>query len=160
MRSSFFALATFGVGLGAAVSSAPRADDAAAIRAARAEQNQAIAVRDFDRVASFWMDDVQVTVGLGLTIRGRAKYRRAFSQDSGIVYHREPDNVEVNSRWPIAWETGTWSGRHLDQSATPLLSGRYSAQWLKQDGRWRIRSELFVALDCSGVACAWPPRLE
>jgi hypothetical protein len=78
--------------------------------------------------------------------------------DSSMVYRREPDNVEVNSHWPIAWETGTWSGYLANRSASPLLRGRYSAQWFKQDGRWRIRSELFVALDCAGVACSWPPR--
>jgi hypothetical protein len=134
LRSPVVAIIACGFSVLTVASRPSRVDDAADIRAARAQQNQAIAARDFDRVASFWMDDVQLTAGLAFTLRGREAYRRAFSLDSGVVYQREPATVEVNSHW------------------------RYSAQWLKQDGRWRIRSELFVALDCSGVACGWPPR--
>jgi len=159
LRASVLCIAV----IGSLVSSAaflnpPAPDDVAEIRAARVEQNQAIASRDFDRVAAFWLDDVQVTAGLGFTLRGREAYRRAFSMDSSMVYRRDPENVEVNSHWPIAWETGTWSGYQVNRGGSPLLRGRYSAQWIKQGDQWRIRAELFVALDCAGVACSWPPR--
>src|SRR6267154_2633708 len=103
LRSPFVATMACGLTVTAVASHPSRLDDAADIRAARAEQNQAIAARDFDRVASFWVDDVQVTAGLAFTLRGREAYRRAFASDSGVVYQREPDKVEVNSRWPIAW---------------------------------------------------------
>lgn len=39
-----------------------------------------------------------------------------------------------------------------------LLRGRYSAQWVKRDGRWLIHSEVFIAPECSGPACSWPTR--
>ena len=73
--------------------------------------------------------------------------------------------VPVGAMWmtglaPSAWETGSWTGYRSGQSGPALLAGRYSAQWVKQNGRWLIRSELFVALDCSGAACAWGPRPE
>ena len=132
--------------------------DEVAIRAARAEQNAAIASRDLDRVASFWFDDIQVTAGLGLAFHGREFYRRAFALDSAVTYRREPDNVVVSSHWPLASETGTWTGRLKGASGPPTIAGRYSAQWVKLEGRWLIRSELFVALDCAGSACAWPAR--
>ena len=32
-----------------------------------------------------------------------------------------------------------------------VISGRYSAQWVKRDGNWLIRSEVFVALDGAGI---------
>ena len=160
MRSQLLSVVAISVLASAAPSHPAWTDEAADVRAARAEQNEAIAARDLDRVASFWIDDVQVTAGLGFTLRGRDSYRRAFASDSMIVYRRDPDIVQVNSRWPIAWETGSWTGRRKGQAGPALLAGRYSAQWVKQNGRWLIRSELFVALDCSGAACAWGPRPE
>ena len=160
MRSQILSVAAISVLASAAPSNTSATDDAADVRAARVQQNEAIAARDLDRVASFWIDDVQVTAGLGFTLRGRDAYRRAFALDSVMVYRREPDNVQVNSHWPIAWETGSWTGHRSGQTGPALLAGRYSAQWVKQNGRWLIRSELFVALDCSGAACAWGPRPE
>lgn len=159
MRIQLLSIAALGVVLRAAPGRGSK-DDAAEIRAARAQQNQAIAARDFDRVADLWIEDVQITAGLGFTLHGREAYRRAFSADSGMVYRREPDQVQVSSNWPLAWETGSWTGRRANQGGAPLLAGRYSAQWFKQDGKWRIRSELFVALQCSGVSCAWPARVQ
>jgi ketosteroid isomerase-like protein len=160
VRSQVLGIAALSVLASAAPSNTSRIDDAADVRTARAQQNDAIAARDLDRVASFWIENVQITAGLGFTLHGRDAYRRAFAADSMMVYRREPDNVQVNSHWPLAWETGSWTGRRVGQSGPALLAGHYSAQWVKQNGRWLIRSELFVALDCSGVACAWGPRPE
>ena len=156
MRTRLFSIVAAGV----LFSSAPASrtiDDAADVRAARAAQNEAIARQDIERAATFWVDDVQVTAGLGSTLHGREAYRQAFLADAGMIYRREPDEVKVSPNWPVAWETGVWTGRH-GKGGAPLLAGRYAAQWFKQDGRWRIRSEVFVALDCSGAACGWPAR--
>lgn len=160
MRPNLFFIAVIGSLASSAPSNAAPIDEAAAIRAARADQNQAIAARDLDRVAALWVDDVQVTAGLGFTLRGREAYRHAFLSDSTMVYRREPENVQVSSNWSIAWESGVWTARRSNQPGPTLLRGRYSAQWFKQDGRWRIRSELFVALECEGEACRWPARLQ
>lgn len=160
MRAPVVLLPTLVALMSAAPARRSQGDDAATIRAARSAQNQAIAVRDLDRVASFWVEDVQVTAGLGFTLRGRNAYRRAFLADSAMTYERDPEAVQVNPHWPIAWETGSWTGRLAREPGAALLSGRYAAQWIKESGEWRIRSELFVALQCSGVGCAWPPRPE
>ena len=153
--------AAFALALVGSSSQAPAApDDAAVVRAARTEQNAAIAERNLDRVASFWLKDVQVTAGLGFAFRGREVYRRAFSLDSSITYRREPETIVVSAHWPLAWENGTWTGRLAGASGPPAISGRYSAQWVKVEGRWLIRSELFVALECTGVACKWPARAQ
>jgi ketosteroid isomerase-like protein len=128
-----------------------------AVRAARAEQNAAIAARDLDRVASYWTDSVTVTAGLGAGLRGRAAYRRAFELDSAMLYERTPQQIVVSANWPLAWEQGTWTGRQAGGGdGSSLLSGSYAAQWVKVDGRWLIRSELFVATSCQAVACRWP----
>jgi len=131
--------------------------DQAAIRAARTAQNTAIAAGDLDRVASFWTDDVTVRRALGQPLDGRAAARRALEPPappgSWIVYQRLTRDVEVSAQWPLAFETGTWEG-HLGSIGGPIvIGGRFSAQWVKRGGRWLIRSEVFVALRCSGVGC-------
>lgn len=153
------AVAAFALVASACGSQSPSAaaTEAGAVRAARAEQNAAIVARDLDRVASYWIDSVTVTAGLGAGLRGRAAYRRAFELDSAMVYERTPQQVVVSANWPLAWEQGTWTGRQGGGGdGARLLSGSYAAQWEKVDGRWLIRSELFVATSCQEVACRWP----
>ena len=132
----------------------------AEIRNARIAQNAAIGARDADSVASFWTQDVAVTAGLGFVLRGRDAYRAAFGIDAPMVYNRAPGTIVVSEDWPLAWEEGTWVGQAAAGQAPATISGKYSAQWVKQGGRWQIRSELFVALDCTGVACEFPLTLR
>lgn len=131
-------------------------DAAESIARARAAQNDAIGAMDWDAVASYWTEDVTIRAGLGLAISGRWAYREAFRQAASMRYVRTTESVRVSTEWPLAWETGTWIGRERQTGAT-LISGTYSAQWLRgNDRRWRIRSELFVALDCAGRGCDLP----
>ncbi len=128
-----------------------------AIRAARAAQNEAIAAGDFDRAARSWTDDVTVRRALGQPLSGRDAARRALetaiSTSPRIVYQRLTGEVDVSDRWPLAFESGTWEG-HLDSAAGPaVVGGRFSAQWVRRADRWLIRSEVFVALTCTGVGC-------
>ena len=135
--------------------------EAAAVRAARTAQNNAIAAHDLDRAASFWTDDVVIRSALGRVINGRATYRSTLGADSATVYRREPDRVDVsdNERWPLAFESGTWTGRDARDNK-PLIRGRYAAQWIKRDGRWLIRSEVFVALGCANSGCSRPLAVQ
>lgn len=126
-----------------------KSTDATAIRTARAEQNRAIADGDADRIASFWTDDVTVRSGLGLSVAGRAAYRERIT-GNGLVYVRTPVTVDVSDHWPLAFESGTWTASRNGDVTT---IGRYSAQWVKRDGRWLIRAEVFVALSCRGAGC-------
>jgi ketosteroid isomerase-like protein len=131
--------------------------DAAAIRSARIAQNAAIASGDLDRVASFWTEDVTVRRALGSPLTGREAARKALEPPAApaahLIYQRITKDVEVSQKWPLAFETGTWEG-HQDRAAGPVvIGGRFSAQWVKRDGRWLIRSEVFVALTCSGAGC-------
>lgn len=128
--------------------------EAAAVRAARAAQNTAIAAHDLDKAASYWTEDVVIRSGLGRVVQGRANYRSALGADSVTVYRREPDRVDVGNHtaWPLAFESGTWTGRSA-KDGRALIRGRYAAQWIKRGGRWLIRGEVFVALGCSGEGC-------
>jgi uncharacterized protein (TIGR02246 family) len=133
------------------------AQDQSAIRAARIAQNRAIAAGDLDAVASFWTEDVAIRRGLGQPVTGSDAYRKLFDRtgagDSTLVYQRRTTGVEVSAHWPLAFETGTWAGHVGSATGPAAIRGRYSAQWVKRDGRWLIRAEVFVALSCSGVGC-------
>jgi ketosteroid isomerase-like protein len=142
------------VALGLASAACQAATDQEAIKAARLRQNAAIAAHRIDEIAAGWTDDVTICRGLGTQLAGKAAYRKLFESDAllpgGIVYRREPSAIEVSPHWPLAFETGVWSG-HLGGANGPVvISGRYSAQWVRRDGRWLIRSEVFVALNGAG----------
>ena len=147
--SSFVVLA------GLLMAAAP--SDRSAIRAARTAQNAAIAAADLDRAASFWTEDVTVRRALGQSLSGRDAARQALAPPappaSGLVYQRLTKDVEVSPKWPLAFETGTWEGHRGTIAGPVVIGGRYSAQWVKRDGRWLIRAEVFVALTCAGVDC-------
>jgi ketosteroid isomerase-like protein len=129
----------------------PGSSNRAAIKQARLAQNSAIARHDLDSIASYWTDDVTICRGLGFQLAGKAAYRKLFEQDDQaskdvIVYERIPTGIETSSAWPLAFETGVWKG-HVGNAHGPVaIQGRYSAQWVKRDARWLIRSEVFGAL--------------
>jgi ketosteroid isomerase-like protein len=131
--------------------------DGDVIRAARRAQNAAMAAGDVERAATFWTSDVTIRRGLGTGVSGLDAYKaileRAPIPDTAIVYERATTDVSVSPQWPLAFETGTWHAR-VGGKGADVITGRYSAQWVKRDGRWLIRSEVFVALECSGVGCA------
>jgi ketosteroid isomerase-like protein len=130
----------------------------AKIRRARLEQNQAMAANDAERVASYWTEDITLRRGLGHAVSGRDEYRKLVegaASDSSVVYQRQPTSIEVSRRWPLAFETGTWTGRLGGPRGQAVIGGKYSAQWVKRDTSWLIRAEVFVALDCSGVGCRY-----
>jgi ketosteroid isomerase-like protein len=125
-----------------------------AIKARRVQQNAAIVANKIDEIASFWTDDVTICRGLGIQLQGKAAYRKLFEEDKSsvnkIVYERKPRTIEVSPHWPLAFETGTWAGHVGDANGATVISGKYSAQWVKRNGTWLIRSEVFVALGAEG----------
>jgi ketosteroid isomerase-like protein len=135
--------------------------EAAAVGSARAAQNAAIAAHDLDRAATFWTEDVVIRSGLGRVVQSRASYRAAMAADTETVFRREPERVDVsdNERWPLAFESGTWTGKSA-RDGHVLIRGRYAAHWIKRNGRWLIRSEVFVALGCGYGGCSRPVAAE
>ena len=154
-KRTTFALAVAGCVAVARLAGGQGSREAAAVRAARAAQNTALAARDLERAATFWTDDIEIRSGLGKVVQGKSAYRNAFVTDSVLVYRREPGRVDVsdNVRWPLAYESGIWTAR-VNGKGKPVIRGRYAAHWIKRNGKWLIRSELYVSLGCSGTFCS------
>ncbi|MFW6088746.1 MAG: YybH family protein [Gemmatimonadota bacterium] len=133
-----------------------------AIREARLGQNQAIREQDLDAIAQVLEPDVHVTSGIGIHIVGRDAYRRAYEDDfevlDDVIYTRTPDEIEISAvdtglAERVAAESGTWTGSFVTPRGEAQMRGVYSAMWRKRGGHWRINSEIFVSLACSGAGC-------
>lgn len=132
------------------------------IREARLAQNQAIREQNLDAIAEVLEPDVHVTSGIGIHIVGRDAYRRAYEDDfevlEDVIYTRTPDEIEISAvdtglAERIAAESGTWTGSFVTPRGPAQMRGVYSAMWRKRSGQWRINSEIFVSLACSGAGC-------
>ena len=110
------------------------------------------------RAAEFWTEDVTLRRGLGAAVVGRDAYRALMEADlrspARMIYERTSLDVDVSDHWPLAFESGTWTAHLASAPSVPVITGRYSAQWVRRDGRWLIRSEVFVALTCNASGCA------
>jgi len=138
------------------------ADDGAAIRAARAASNRAIAAHDVAGIARHWLADVHIVTSTSAQATGReangARMAQQFARRPDTVYVRTPTRVEVLSAWAVAAETGTWTGRWTEPDGVVDIAGTYLAQWRQVDGAWRIQAELFVPTTCRGSRyCAARP---
>lgn len=131
--------------------------DAEQIRNSRADYNDAIANHDVSRIISFLDTEYQITTSLGELSRGieaeAAAWREMFASRENVLYVRSPGSVEVSEDYPLAAETGTWTGAWSTDQGPVRTGGRYAAMWRKLDGAWKVRSELFVALYCEGAGC-------
>lgn len=145
--------------LSAAAQSSDTATDEAAIKEARRLQTQAIAKNDLDTVVKYWDSAITIRRALGHPVDGAAAARKVLepaspaSPATAIVYQREATSVSVSPNWPLAYEEGRWSGHVGTVDSKPVLAGKYAAQWVKRNGSWLIRSEVFVAIDCADVGC-------
>ncbi len=117
------------------------------IRQARQRSNEAIATRNVEGIVKFWLDDYVVIRGSGVIEYGKEankeNWRIIFKENPKTYYERTPSEIIISDNNPdIAWETGVWKGFN-----TYSKGGRYSTQWKRKDGEWKIQAELFVALE-------------
>ncbi len=128
--------------------------DEATIRELRAAQTRALLGGDLDRAQRHWAADITIRRAMGQSVSGIAEARAVFSPQGDparrIAYRREAVAVQVSPDWPLAYEEGQWSGHLGGADGEQVLAGRYAAQWVRRDGHWLIRSEVFVALHGSG----------
>ncbi len=137
-------------------------DDAAAIRAARAQSNAAIAAHDVPGIARHWLPDVHIVTSTGAQGTGRDvngdRMAQQFARRPDTVYVRTPTTIDVFAAWEVASERGEWTGRWTEPDGVVDIRGTYLATWRKVDGTWRIQTELFVPTSCRGSKyCAAHP---
>lgn len=129
--------------------------DEAAIRSARVELNAALANRDLKTTANYWLPEVHTTGGGGSLWVGLDKnidgFSKIFKDPNFVSGLRTPDKVEVASGGPKeAAESGIWEWRERAKGQVLTYTGRYLVMWKSTDGKWRIRSELYVTTGCIG----------
>jgi ketosteroid isomerase-like protein len=133
------------------------ADDTQSIQAARKAFNQAIAAHDIDSMRSFLAEDYVITISTGQIQRSRDAHIESFvahfKEFPDVVYVRTPDEIKISQAYPLAIESGTWTGSRSTAAGALKNGGSYSAAWKKTEKGWLIYAELFVAIDCEGEGC-------
>jgi hypothetical protein len=114
----------------------------------RKASNEALRAFDEELNATFSTEEALITTGAGTLISGKKELIKYIQESTGprMYWIRTPDEVLVNRKTMLAWETGTWKG-YVDGSEEAVVGGKYSAQWTKASGIWLIQSQLFVALE-------------
>lgn len=109
------------------------------------------ALRNFNEElnATFSTEDAFITTGAGTLLAGKDELKQYLASAIGekMYWIRTPDEVLVNSKTNLAWETGTWKGYRESTGEKAVVGGKYSAMWTKASGTWLIKSQLFVTLE-------------
>lgn len=130
--------------------------DVAVIRSLRTQSNRAIQSRDLTAFGQTMLPDIEVTRGSGSHVSSRdsvlASVAVQFNDPTFMGYVRDTDNINISSAAPLAAERGHWTGRFQRPDGIQTITGVYLAMWRKTDTGWKIRSELFVSLTCTGSA--------
>jgi ketosteroid isomerase-like protein len=129
--------------------------DELAIRAARTDYNNALASRNTEVISRYWLQDShsvwangELTVGHDKIV---ARYAKTFKSGGFLSGLRTPQRIEViDGETPDAAEVGTWTWKMRYSGQDLTWSGRYLAMWQKVDGRWGLRSDLYVTTGCTG----------
>lgn len=89
------------------------------------------------------------TTGNGTLIRGKENLKKFLQKASlsKMYWVRTPSEIDVNTKLGLGYEMGTWKGYNSDTGDKPVVGGKYSAQWAKINGVWKIKSQLFVTLE-------------
>lgn len=128
------------------------ADDRQAITQARELSNQAIANKDTAALGKHWATDIVVISSRNSEFHGRRQYQMGFAREfeAGRIFLRKPKRIELFQAWKMASEEGDWYGQWEDKDGPVQLSGIYFAKWHKIDGKWLIRTEIFMPTKCRG----------
>lgn len=130
--------------------------DVTSIRSLRLQSNQAIQAKDLRGFGRTMLPDIEVTRGSGSHVSSRdsvlASVAVQFNDPAFLGYIRYTDRIDISTTGPLAAEHGHWEGRFRRTDGTQIITGTYLAMWRRTDSGWKIRSELFVSLACTGSA--------
>jgi hypothetical protein len=128
------------------------------VRVQRAESNAAIKAHDAIRLRKLFDDDyhgIQGTSG-DLDSGGEATARsyadEEFKDPTFVTYRRTPTSIVNAQSGKRVAEAGQWEGIWRKSDGTMRKTGVYLAMWIPSGGTWRLKSEAFVTLACTGSA--------
>lgn len=120
------------------VSARAAESDVGTIVALRADSNAGLLAHDVDRVLSHATDDFILIGGVSGGHVGKAVVRRyfieGFADPDLITYIRTPDQVVMSDAGDRAFERGKWQGVWRNPKSGSVMSGEYSAHWVKKNG--------------------------
>lgn len=124
----------------------------------RADSNEAIKKHDAAGIVASFDKTYQITTGGGKLFHDNPEkeeelWRAIFAESPDVVYVRSPSKIEVSTYLPRAAESGNWVGNWTTEKGRIEVGGSYSASWIRVDGSWKIQSEMFVTMYCSGDGC-------
>ena len=121
-----------------------------AIRTAREAINDAIARRDVEGIAAYFLDNYHVVTARSMQRDGRDASARSwedmFARDATATYGRMPDEIHVNDEWGMAEEHGRWTGTLMAADGPLALEGVYAAKWHYTAEGWMLQAEIFTPL--------------
>jgi ketosteroid isomerase-like protein len=138
--------------------SAAAATPTSIVRAQRAEYNAALAAHDAARLRTFFVDDYHLISGSsGDVDSGGDAATRDYAEDefkdpTFVTYRRTPTSVVMAVSGMRIAETGRFEGIWRKPDGTMRKTGIYLAMWIPSTGTWRLKSEAFVTLACTGSA--------
>ncbi len=131
------------------------------VRAQRAEYNAAIAAHDAARLRTFLVDDYHLILGSSGDVDSGADAAthgyadEEFKDPTFVTYRRTPTTIVIAASGKRIAETGRFEGIWRKPDGTMRKTGIYLAMWIPSAGTWRLKSEAFVTLACTGsAACA------
>jgi hypothetical protein len=135
-------------------------DPAAWVKTLRAESNSAIAAHDAVRLRKLLDDDYHGIQGASgaLDSGGEATARsyadEEFKDPTFVAYRRTPTSIQVAQSGKRIAENGRWLGTWNKADGVMRKTGVYLAMWIPDGDSWRLKSESFVTLACTGsVEC-------
>jgi len=124
------------------------------IRAARRASNDALKRHDIEAFGASLDPELVVVTGGGTFVPSRQAYMdrlaKDFTNPDGFRFERTADTVDLGETGVLAAEHGHWVG--FNRNGSRGIGGTYLAMWRKTDKGWKIRSELFVLLNCFDMA--------
>lgn len=132
------------------------ATPASIVRAQRAKYNAAIEAHDPVRLRTFLVDDYHLIAGStgnvdsGGDAAARGYADEEFKDPTFVTYRRTPTSIVIAASGKRIAETGRFEGIWRKPDGIMRKTGIYLAMWIPSAGTWRLKSEAFVTLACTG----------
>jgi len=126
------------------------------VRAQRADYNASVGAHDAVRLRTFLGDDYHFISGSSGNVDGGADTATRdyaddeFKDPTFVAYRRTPTSIVMAASGKRIAETGRFEGLWKKPDGRMRRTGIYLAMWVPSGGTWRVKSEAFVTLACTG----------